>query len=81
MQGRRVDKDMWRNDPQPGDYYWSEHMGRWWVRDPLGRPGTLNPELHAVTEHEDGTITVEPSIWDYPDGWHGWLRQGVWTSV
>lgn len=36
---------------------------------------------HTVTEHEDGTITVSPSIFDAPDGWHGFLERGVWRSV
>lgn len=27
------------------------------------------------------TITVSPSIWDTPQGWHGWLEHGVWRSV
>lgn len=46
--------------------------------------GSLNPELHSVTEHEDGTITVSPSI-DLsqrdPTFWHGWLERGVFRSV
>lgn len=35
----------------------------WWdVRAPDGSTCVLNPSVHTVTEHEDGTITVHPSI-------------------
>lgn len=47
------------------------------------------PPWHSIVEHEDGTVTVEPSIrQDFrpPVGespgtpaWHGFLRRGVWT--
>ncbi len=57
---------------------------RWNVTAPDGTGCTLDPAIHAVTEHEDGTITVLPSI-DLsgfrPGGWHGWLRQGVFHGV
>lgn len=44
---------------------------------------------HEVVEHEDGTITVSPSILiEYPWGpkqvkitWHGFLKRGVWSRV
>ena len=52
----------------------------WYVRDPNGRVGRL--EDHAVVEHEDGTITVSPSILDAsPGGWHGFLERGEWRSA
>ena len=37
-------------------------------------------ENHDVTEHEDGTITVSPSILITGEGgsWHGYLELGVW---
>ena len=38
-----------------------------------------------TTEHDDGTITVSPSILmtsDNPAGaWHGYLERGVWQEV
>ena len=56
----------------------------WWnVTCPDGRGGTLNPDVHAITEHEDGTISVHPSIdlsQRIPSGWHGWLERGVFRS-
>ena len=52
----------------------------YWIRDPNGRVGRL--ESHTVTEHEDGTITVSPSILDpSPGGWHGFLERGVWRPA
>lgn len=36
---------------------------------------------HRVVEHDDGTITVSPSIMvsqGQPDQWHGFLERGVW---
>ena len=57
----------------------SGRVGWWQVTSPTGSMGCLNPELHKVSEHEDGTITVEPSI-VFSD-WHGWLRRGVFESV
>jgi hypothetical protein len=53
----------------------------WWVRDPYGHVGRLDD--HTVIEHEDGTITVSPSILDdaHPGGWHGFLERGVWRSA
>lgn len=56
----------------------------WWeVTAPDGSMGVLSPELHTVTEHEDGTITVHPSI-DFSKrragAFHGWLQRGVWRD-
>lgn len=71
---------------QPGDYWRPEYGGRqpseWWFRDPLGAMGRITK--HSVEEHEDGTITVRPSILcDRPgqSSYHGWLTRGVWTSA
>jgi len=59
-------------------------IGWWQVTTPDGHVGSLNPEVHAVVEHPNGTITVSPSLdmsKRHPGGWHGWLRQGVFESV
>lgn len=58
-----------------GDYMRDE-TGKWWLRPPRGSMGDLDG--HTVTEHEDGTITVEPSI--AGDDWHGYLERGVWRD-
>lgn len=51
-------------DGQPGDYLKVDYDGvtQWWIRDPWGSVGRLTS--HTITEHEDGTITVSPSIFD-----------------
>lgn len=96
MIGIRIypNKDGWL-DPQaidqPGCYgrcthpsVISKRTGWWMVTTPDGRVGSLNPEIHKVIEHEDGTITVTPSL-DMsvrrPGGWHGWLTKGYFRSV
>jgi len=61
--------------------------GRWYARPPDAWTGDLRN--HDVTEHDDGTITVSPSIRILGgDGegvgrelWHGYLEKGVWRSV
>jgi len=58
-----------------GDYGKDEH-GEWHCKPPDAPMGSLKD--HQVTEHEDGTITVSPSI-HLPDIFHGYLRRGVWS--
>ena len=57
----------------------------WWqITAPDGSLCSLNPEIHVVTEHEDGTITVEPSIdlsYRSPPGWHGHLTRGLFIAA
>lgn len=53
----------------------------WMVRTPNGHLGNLGN--HDVTEHDDGTITVSPSILvsDHTgELWHGFLEHGVWRE-
>jgi len=55
--------------------------GKFYCRTPDGRIGGL--ANHTITEHEDGTITVSPSILvDSGNGerWHGFLERGVWRA-
>jgi len=56
--------------------------GHWLCCTPNGHFGNLDG--HTVTEHEDKTITVHPSILVSKSGggslWHGWLKRGVWTE-
>lgn len=50
----------------------------WEIRDPFGALGRIGK--HEVEEHDDGTITVTPSILDPdPPDFHGHLLRGVWT--
>ncbi len=83
--GRRV-----RPDPsevyflgEPGDYYVHPADGKWHARTPNSYLANLS--RHEVVEHEDGTITVAPSILvsgpNSEERWHGFLERGVWREV
>jgi len=95
MIGRRIypDEDGYLHFA-PGDYGLSRE-GIWQARPPTvevpGLEKQQHPlvgslESHTVTEHEDGTISVDPSIeinysWGDPPvqiHWHGFLEKGVW---
>lgn len=62
-----------------------ETRSGWWeVTTPDGHVGSLNPQVHNVIEHDDGTITVTPSIdmsQRHAGAWHGYLTAGVFKSV
>lgn len=71
--------------PAPNGAYWRHSNGDWMCVTPNGLLGNLR--LHTVTEHEDGTITVSPSIGvnlrrDNPtaDTYHGYLERGLWRE-
>jgi hypothetical protein len=67
--------------PDAGEYG-KNSSGEWFGMTPNGHLANLS--AHAVIEHEDGTITVHPSISvKTPAGvelWHGFLRGGVWEA-
>lgn len=87
-QGRRLPDGTGSDLYEPCDY--GRRGRRWLVCLPTGVLGYLDDRWRVV-EHEDGTIsagedmapsiTVSPSIWDSPAGWHGFLRRGVWVEV
>lgn len=61
----------------PGDY--GRWEGDWYGSSPNGLLAGLRN--HQITEHEDGTITVSPSILVRgEDEWHGYLERGVWRE-
>lgn len=74
-------------DLQPGEYH---RLGKtlWMMKAPNGEEGAIDQTKHTVVEHEDGTITVSPSILIYPHrtidghtpGWHGYLERGIWIT-
>lgn len=75
-QGRRLEWEPHHAAPAfaPGDYC-RDPWGTWWIRPPDGNLGSLRD--HRVTEHDDGTISVHPSI--VQEGvWHGYIERGVW---
>lgn len=100
MNGRRL-REGDNLTVRPGDYWLATDRnprmrpGTWIVAVPAKRPdggpydspvlGTLDPANHSVIEHEDGTITVSPSlVLTRPDGseaYHGWLKAGVWSEA
>jgi len=47
----------------PDGAYWIDSQGTWAIVTPNGRHGSI--AKHTVVEHEDGTITVSPSILVY----------------
>lgn len=84
MQGRRIYPDeqvcFWKQ-LQPGDFG-QDADGLWWVRAPKCGPSLIS--RHTVIEHEDGTITVSPSILVIGaenEGYHGFLERGYWREV
>jgi len=64
---------------RPGEY------GKWAADDhfygmPPGTDLLANLASHTIDQHEDGTITVTPSILvsDNKTSWHGYLTRGEW---
>jgi len=86
-QGKRI----YVNDPNEfwlakGEYGREPETGIWYANSPNGHVGNLSN--HTVTEHDDGTITVSPSILISTtvggvkkEVWHGYLEHGVWREV
>ena len=71
---------------KPGEY--GKQGSAWMCRPPRADVHMGNLTAHTVVEHEDGTITVSPSILitqEYGDNrekitWHGYLTNGVWKE-
>lgn len=81
MKATRVEYDGTGPLPPEGSYW--KQDGVWYCVTPTGAFGNLKG--HSVTEHENGTITVHPSILITAtyDGrsreiYHGWLQAGEW---
>lgn len=63
--------------------YWKSADGTWYCHPPGDKGYSGNLRQHDVTEHEDGTITVSPSILitnPQKGKWHGFLERGVWRE-
>ena len=64
-------------------------LGSYWQRDGIWYGVTPNGHLcsvanHEIVAHDDGTITVSPSIRVSVGPmvvWHGFLERGVWREV
>ena len=81
--GRRVECDEggWYK-LEPGDYA-KMPQGFYMARVPGPQFHTGSLEGHTITEHDDGTITVSPSILHTEPNvgvWHGFLERGVWRE-
>lgn len=64
--------------------YWRTHGGVWMCGVPAHGFGIGSLTKHNITEHEDGTITVSPSIlFETGNGrrWHGYLERGEWRAL
>jgi hypothetical protein len=71
---------------EPGEYTLRSLDGEptWWAAVPADGPPMIgNLSGHQVEEHDDGTITVSPSILTGRGErqWHGYLEHGVWRQV
>lgn len=81
MKGTRV---VWSDERllEPGEYAKHPDDGTWYGCTPDDRLAWL--KAHSVTEHDDGTISVSPSILVSGGGqrgsWHGYLERGVWRE-
>lgn len=72
----------------PGEYgKWESSGVAWrkagddnWYGAPPGTDLVANLAAHKIEEHEDGTITVTPSILvsNREASWHGYLTRGNW---
>lgn len=87
-QGKRVTDWDGVSILHPGEYAKHPEVGNWYAMTPNGHLGNLGG--HDVTEHDDGTITVSPSILVTTrdtelrrdvESWHGYLERGVWRQV
>ena len=82
----RVDKEP--HELLSGEYSKWKEDGNWYGMPP-GTDHLANLSKHEIIEHDDGTITVQPSIlvggYDENLGcwseWHGYLTKGKWLEL
>ncbi len=69
--------------PKVGEYGKDDRNDEWFAMCPSEKRLLANLSAHEVIEHEDGTITVSPSILvtGHDGQWHGYLERGVWREV
>lgn len=81
MQGIRRDR-LDGSIPEPGEY--GKGADGHWQCCPPDTDLIGGLRHHDVIEHDDGTITVSPSILIRGHSgreWHGWLERGIWRTV
>lgn len=83
-----MEKQGKRHDLQDGELLEEGEYGKYrgvWYCNPPGTDLLGNLAGHEVVEHDDGTITVSPSILiSSPRSsfqWHGYLERGIWRQV
>lgn len=66
-----------------GEYFKTQKTGNWILKTPSGVCATVKKE--KITEHQDGTITISPTVYLFIDfdgkTWRGFLTKGVWREV
>lgn len=66
------------------DSGWAKVGDTWYCKPPGSPVSAASLAGHQVTEHDDGTITVSPSILyrvpHYNYEYHGYLEAGVWRE-
>lgn len=89
MTGKRLEDGT--TPTSPGEYAWMAYGdrkvhhpdergdGEWWVCDPNGVLCRLVQPTHSWTIHDDGTVTIRPSIVAPSGGYHGFLTAGAWS--
>jgi hypothetical protein len=82
MQGRRVDADKDGNITANECEYGKDGNDNWYGTPPGFLTGYANLSNHEVIEHDNGKITVKPSIEckNHLHYWHGFLKNGFWVS-
>lgn len=84
MKGRRVYPDSEGHLVlKEGDYGKDPRDGNWYARPPGKKNHMGNLAKHEIEEHEDGTITVKPSIlvsYEYADKKSG-AGMDIWSVV
>lgn len=82
MEGKRVYLEDWSHHLLQVGEYTKQPDGAFYARCPNGLMANLGG--HNIIEHQDGTITVSPSILVTNGSgglrWHGYLEKGVWRS-
>lgn len=79
MTGQRLPDGFDDGLPPAGAFY-RDAQGTWTAMTP--NELLANLKAHDVSEHDDGTITVSPSILVtvHAATWHGFLERGVWRE-
>lgn len=86
LQGKRIYSESGEEFPRNPGEYMKQEDGTWLLCLPTGIHGTINDKIWKIEEHEDGAITVSPSISTKATGadkrydWHGFLEKGVFRS-